>query len=225
MRLLVLLALLVVTGCANSGAAPDAPEPGQLTFSYRAFGGDDEIDQVLEITNGGQAAVAPTLEITPLDRAGRPIPGVAVSSAYGSERGRRVVPAQFTDIDLLHFEGKRAGDVRDVRVRVKRVEPVDAEVTDVLAAQRYAGDRRIDSFDEPFDSVELRNPNADAVKAQIVVIGWDAARHGNPQQWKWVRRAGPPVGVAARGRTMVRLPAELTGISTVSMKAYILKTP
>ena len=114
MLFFLVLALVV----AGGGGGAQEPSPRDLTFEYRAYGGDDQIDQVLEITNDGTTAVVPTLDITPLDKSGQPIPGVKVSSAYGSERGERVVPAYFTDIDLLHFEGERAGDVRDVRVRV-----------------------------------------------------------------------------------------------------------
>jgi hypothetical protein len=79
--------------------------------------------------------------------------------------GSRVVPAGSGDLEMLHFAGERAGEVRDT------------------------------------------------------------PRRGNPQQWRWIKRAGAPANVPANGRTKVPLPDALKGISTVSMKAYIRKTP
>ena len=44
-----------------------------MSFKYTRDGGDDEYDQVLEITSDGFSAVVPKLDITPLDEAGQPI--------------------------------------------------------------------------------------------------------------------------------------------------------
>ena len=74
------------------------------------------------------------------------------------------------------------------------------------------------------DAVEINNPNDEPVKVQMVVIGWDEARDGNPQQALWTRKAGPPVVVGAKQRKMVPLRGDLKGISYVSLKSYLVPT-
>ena len=46
-----------------------------MSFKYTAYGGEDNYDQVLEITNDGFSGVTMDLDITPLDDAGQPIRG------------------------------------------------------------------------------------------------------------------------------------------------------
>src|SRR5215213_446057 len=95
-----------------------------MSFKYTAFGGDEHFDQVLEVTNDGLTAVVPHLEITPLDATGQPLPDVTVTTAFGTDRGKRVIPSSFTDYDVLKFEGPDASDVEDVRVRISEIEQV-----------------------------------------------------------------------------------------------------
>src|SRR3954470_4367803 len=113
-------------------------ENNELKFTYHAFGGEDYFDQTLEINNTGLHAVVPTLKITPLDRFGAEIPGLTVSSVFGSERGGRVLPSMWSDWDVLKFEGERASEVRDVRVEVTHLEQVHyPETSQEVTVKRY----------------------------------------------------------------------------------------
>jgi hypothetical protein len=96
-RVIVRIGTLLALAVALAGCSLLETTESELSFSYRPFGGDDEMDQVLEIVNDGPGAVVPTLEITPLDSASQPIPGLKVTTAYGSERGERVLPPYFAD--------------------------------------------------------------------------------------------------------------------------------
>jgi hypothetical protein len=204
------------------GACDARTEDYEVTFRYTAFGGDDEMDQVLEIDNAGATAVVPTLQITPLDDAKRPIAGVKVTSAFGSERGGRVLPPFYTEIDVLKFEGERAGEVRDVRVKIERLEHVDfPEVDEPVTTERFDDGRSVESQGDTFDAVELANPNKDAVPVRVVLIGWRAEEDGNPQQADWVIPISDELVTVPGGRrTMVDLPPDLADNVIVSVKAF-----
>ena len=193
----------------------------EVTFKYTAFGGSDQIDQILDIHNDGLHAIRPTLEITPLDANHQPIPGVTVTTAFGSDRGAAGDRSYFTDFDILHFEGARAGDVRDVRVRITKLKQAKyPEMSKEVTIDRYEGGVKVEDFDEQFDSVQLTNPNGDELSMKVVLIAWRATKKGTPQQFDWSIPIGPPVEVPAHGTKTVKLPSDLADISGVSVKTY-----
>src|SRR3954463_3652550 len=144
----------------------------EVHFKYTAFGGNDRIDQILEIQNDGLHAIRPPLNITPLDAAGPEIPGLTVTTAFGSDRGQRVIASEFTDFDILHFEGDRAGDVRDVRVEIAKLrQGRSPDMTEEVTVDRFEAGRKVDDFNLPFDAIQLHNPNGDALPIKVVLIG------------------------------------------------------
>ena len=192
-----------------------------LSFTYTAFGGDEMMDQVLEITNDGPTAVTPKLEITPLDGSDQPIEGLKVTTAYGSERGEHVLPPYFTEYDVLKFEGERAGEVRNVQVEVREMEQVDYPALDAEVTAEQFDDGRVVPHGKTFDSVELTNPNHDDVPVRVALIGWSMPRKGDPQQAEWViPLSEETVTVPARSRKMLRLPPDLADGIVVSVKTY-----
>ena len=112
----------------------------EVTFKYTAFGGNDRIDQILDIHNDGLHAIRPTLEITPLDANHQPIPGVTVTTAFGS--GPRAAGDLVASRPSTSCTSKatRAGEVRDVRVRIKHLKQVRyPEMSDEVIVDRYEG--------------------------------------------------------------------------------------
>jgi hypothetical protein len=220
-RIAALLALTsALAGCGAMAAAPT--RPGDLSFEYTAIADEGNMDQVLQITNDGDSAVVPTLEITPLDKGGLPIEGLKVTSAFGSERGERVLPALYTDYDVLKFEGERATDVRDVRVTVKRLEQVDyPTVYRDVTVERFDDGRVVRAGDATFDAIELTNTNPNDIPLRIALIGWARAPRGAPQQADWVIPLSDDlVTVPAKKRKLVRMPADLADWVIVSVKPY-----
>jgi hypothetical protein len=211
--LVLLVAALFIVGYPTSR--------DEVTFKYTAFGGNDRIDQILDIHNDGLHSIRPTLEVTPLDSAGVPIPGLKVTSAFGSTKGKQVISSLFTDFDILHFEGARADEVRDVRVRIKDLKQVRyPDMSDEVTVDRYEAGVKVEDFDAPFDTVKLTNPNGDALTMKIVLIGWAKAQKGAPQQYEWAIPIDPVVKVPARGTKLFKLPSDLADISNVSVKTY-----
>lgn len=102
--------------------APRATSESDLSFHYDRLGQDGVMDQTLSISNRGPSAVELRLSWVPLDASGRELPGLEVTSAYGTEVGRHLVPAGLTDVDVLAFHGPGERDVADVRVRVEAIE-------------------------------------------------------------------------------------------------------
>jgi hypothetical protein len=192
----------------------------EVTFKYTAFGGDDQIDQVLEIHNDGLHAITTKLQLTPLDQFGYELENVKVTSAFGTEKGEHVLPSLYTEGDFLKFEGDRAKDVRKVRVKILDIDQVKyPEQTEPMDIEKYAEGKKVDKFAEQFDSVELSNPNKDDMTVKLVVIAWLDAKKGDPQQFDWAIPLENPVEVPGKGKKMVPLPEDLTGISYVSVEA------
>lgn len=52
------------------------------------------------------------------------MPDVEVRTAFGSDEGRLVVPADWAVLDVLRFEGPGAREVEDVAVRVREGDEV-----------------------------------------------------------------------------------------------------
>lgn len=199
----------------------------EISFSYRAQGAEDEYDQVLTISNNGWGAVAPKLKITPLDSAGVPIAGLEVTSAFGSTRGEQVIPAYYEDFDILKFDGERAGEVRDVRVEIAQLEQVDhpdMPEGGVVVEQYLNEGKPSKEFEEPFDSVELRNPNEDPVPVKLAMIAWQKKRKDKPQQFEWVITNGETVTVPGGGRELVELGPDTAGISYVTVNVFTSTT-
>jgi hypothetical protein len=195
----------------------------ELRFQYTAIGADDEYDQVLTIDNDGLGAVAPKLKITPLDGGGRPIEGLKVTSAFGSTRGTMIIPAYYKDWDILKFEGEGAEDVRDVQVEVEKLEQVDYPDMPEggVIVERFLNEGKPSKdFDDPFDSVELRNPNEEDETVKLALFAWRKKQGDAPQQFEWVITNGAPVTVPGGGRKLVELGPDTAGISQVTVNAF-----
>lgn len=222
--MIAILALVLVLWGGDLFSHTDASE---LSFSYRAQGPSDEYDQVLTITNNGFGAVAPRLKITPLDSASRPISGLKVTSAFGSTRGTQVIPAFYEDFDILKFEGERADEVWDVQVEIAELEQVDHPDLPEggVVVERYLNEGKPSKeFDDPFDAVELRNPNEDAVPVKLAMIAWQEKKKEQPQQFEWVITNGATVTVPGGGRELVELGPDTAGISYVTVNVFMSTT-
>ena len=93
-------------------------------------------------------------------------------------------------------------------------------MTDEVTVDRFEGGVKVSDFDQPFDSVQLTNPNGDELSMKVVLIAWRATKKGAPQQFDWSIPIGPPVKVPAHGTKLVKLPSDLADISRVSVKTY-----
>ncbi|MFC8448709.1 hypothetical protein [Kitasatospora sp. NPDC057223] len=164
---------------------------------------EEYIDQTLLVDNDGDTSVVPTLVITAVDGAGKDLPDVQVTTAYGSDRGDLVIQPG-GGYDVLTFHGTDAGLAADVRVTVKDLVPTDFSVSAaaVEAKPADAAGRPLTKFDA-FDQVILKNPNDTAVAVRVVYLVYDQPSAGASQQAIEVVPIGGLTTVPAGGTTSV----------------------
>lgn len=207
--------MLALCGCAG-----DEPDPGDLAFDYRSLGGDSQIDQFLSLTHEADVGLAPSIEITPLDGEGEKIPGVKAHTAFGSDRGRVVIPPEGIVSDVLRFSGPRARDVEDVELQVTSLEEADAEpAPEELDTKRMANGRPVKDG-VLFDAYRIDNPNPGEATVRVALIEWEDPPEGKPQQAARVTPLSSLLRVPGKGSRTVRMPPELRKRVIGSVKAY-----
>ncbi|GAA0939397.1 hypothetical protein GCM10009554_29100 [Kribbella koreensis] len=215
----------VAAGAVQCVGADQGPtQPDQLAFSYRRIGGEGYMDQVLTIVNGGPTAAVPTLEITPLDPSGTPVLGITVGTAYGSDRGKVLVPTAGDATDVLIFHGADVARISDVRVSVRDMVTPDyprAPVFDDPQPRDDSGTPTTKSG--PFSAFTVINPNRGQISLGVVCIIWNQPFDGQPQEVLEATTLGVAT-VAGRDTATIPVPASAQQARTRgcgSLKAYL----
>ncbi|MEV5570327.1 hypothetical protein AB0L06_09760 [Spirillospora sp. NPDC052269] len=162
---------------------------GFLEFRYQARSGGGYVDQVLNIGNRNGNPVAPALAFTAQDENGDDLPSVRVRTAFGSDRGRLVVPPKSLGFDILAFSGPEADRARKVKVAVHGTVQVLAPrlPSETLRATRIDAQERVVQAGRPFTKVRVTRPMSslaglDAPNVQVICISWGPNRPDAPQQ-------------------------------------------
>jgi hypothetical protein len=215
----VAAALLVALTIAACGQDVNPP----LAFKFVSQGPADAIDQTLTIRNREDGALAGVLAITPLDASGKRLTGVAVHTAFGSDRGQVVVPPGTLVNDVLTFRGPAAHRVRDVGVKLTRTIPVPGVAESAVApdVQRYDRDDDPVATDKPFASFRVSNDSANAVAARVVLLEYDDPPPGQPQQAIRVAKLTGLLKLAPHASRRISLPAGLRNRAVGSLKSYL----
>jgi hypothetical protein len=213
----VLLAGIVLTDVGRPGTGDE------MAFRFVRATGPGYMDQVLDMTNDGDSAVAPTLTLLALDGTGDVLPGVTVRTAYGSDRGLVVIPPRSTVPDVLAFDGPGFRRVADVRVTVRRDERVKTPsraAGDLPAQRMLAG--RITVPLEDFDSLLVSNTNPVQVSVRMVCILWEDPPPGATQQMLASLPIGGLVSIAPHGEVRVAVtgPVRKAARGCGSVKVY-----
>jgi hypothetical protein len=179
----VIVVAVGISGCSGKSQGPLTTKADQLIFKYQRIAASGSMDQVLTILNKGPSATAPTLEFTPLDASGAPVPGIAVRTAYGSDQGRVVIPFAGEALDVLAFSGGDIARVADVRVRVRTLAAVDYPPAPKPAEPQPVTEKGDPTTEfGPFAAVAVRNPNLEEISVGVVCILWNQPPAGEPQQ-------------------------------------------
>jgi hypothetical protein len=217
----IVVAALMISGCGAPVARAPAPGQRDLVFDFRLTSKPGVMDQVLLIGNWDRTGVAPVLALTALDANADPMPDVTVHTAYGSDKGKVVVPPRATVIDVLRFEGPGARDVEDVDVEVTASEEIPRVPT--------GGELTVEHLDHRGRPVDLAayihgyrvtNDSDAEAKARVVLIEWENPPAGEPQQALRVTPVSPLLTLAPHAKKTVRLPRALRGNVIGTVKAY-----
>lgn len=212
---------------SESGSVSDVPSLA-LSFRYVGDSGVDEtMNQQLLINNALADSLVPVLSFKALDKHDHVLPGVKVSTVYGSDRGNLVAPYG-TSIDILRFSGPGKHDVKDVRVTVRSMTqarfPAGSHEVTTQALDSHG--REIERFAR-FSAVRLTNENNFPASVRIAYILWDQPPKGVTQQAVEVTAVGGLTLVPAHGTAVVKVSGKAAAAvardsygPAVSIKAY-----
>ena len=117
--------------------------------------------------NAGDTADVTRLRLIPLDASAHVLRGVKVTTLFGTDRERAVIPRGST-YDILRFSGP---GFRRVRVAVTALKAVDFPPARQAIVERHLDRRgRVVPGSRVFERVRLSNPNPDALTVRILMI-------------------------------------------------------
>lgn len=211
------------SGASQSADSSSSAESNQIDLRFAYFGIADSgtIDQTLTITNPSKEdAVVPTLSFEALDASFEVLPDVVVTTAFGSDQGLVLAPANYEVFDILRFEGAGSGRVADVRVTVNAAQIVPD--TGLIYPEVDYLDATGMSVDYPYEAtaILIRNPGQNDTVVRVVGIRWDQPGAGRSQQARKVSIIGEPVRVPVQDEVVVKLKAQHVGRFD-SLKAYL----
>ena len=183
-----------------------------LTITYTAKGAGGAHDQQVVLANGTEAALRPVLRFVPHDFYGRALPNVEVGTVLGIDRGLVVAPAGLSAVDLLHFHGEGARNVRAVEVHVESMEEVALpDVTAPVEAVMIDLDERATLAPEEFWGVGVVNRNEVPVSVSLTLVELEDKVGDAPRQASDAVTLQDPVEVAASSHEVVWLPEDVRG--------------
>lgn len=189
-------------------------QPG-LKVAYAPRGTDGALDQTVRVENTTEVGVRPVLTFTAVDFYGRELPNVEVGTVLGIDRGAVVVAPGQTAIDVLHFHGLGARNVRGVNIAM-----ADATEADLGGATAPVEALMVDMNQhatlDPADfwGVGVVNRNDVPVSMKVTLVELEPEGTGgkdSPRQAVDAVTLTEPVELASQSHDVVWLPEEIRG--------------
>ncbi len=181
-RLLAVVGVVIMF--ASCGSSPGDPTPSARDISavYVDVNARGRIDQTVTFRNRANVAVIPEVHYRALDAQGNAVPGIEVTTAFGSDRSLLVIPPSGY-FDVLRFAGDRVDEVVDVDIEITSVAPVNGyDLDQVVEPEALAADGAPMTKFDPFSQVALTNPSKGDVYFRVVCLLYETANSGNAQQ-------------------------------------------
>lgn len=203
--------LLAVSGCSTvmPDDEPDARPLGeiQLTTTFTRIAESGYIDMSLDFVNPTDDPVTLVGLLVARDSSGAALPGVQVTTAFGTESGRAVV-LPGVNVDFVQLDGPGEQEVREITLESPRVTVLDdVPETEYVELTPLDGNGRELEYDMLAQQVRLENPNPTAVRVRVVLMALRAPEEGVPQEATLVRDV-TTVEADAAGTTVVALDAQ-----------------
>lgn len=159
-----------------------APSAGDISTVYVDVGASGFIDQTVTFRNRANVAVIPEVRYQALDAQGKAVPGIEVTTAFGSDRSLLVVPPSGY-FDVLRFSGDRVNEVVNVDVEITSVAPLSGyDLDQLVEPEALAADGTALKKFDPFSQVALTNTSKGDVYLRVVCLLYEATEPGNAQQ-------------------------------------------
>lgn len=188
--------------------------PG-VRVSYSAIGKDGSLDQTVTLHNSTEVGLRPKLSFTPIDIYGRELPHVEVGTVLGIDRGALVAAPGQSAVDMLHFHGLGARNVRGVDIALVGVQEVGlADATAPVEALMVDLDQHATLDPEEFWGVGVVNRNDAPVSLKVTLIELEPPGTGGkdvPRQAIDAVTLSEPVELASQSHDVVWLPEEVRG--------------
>lgn len=210
LNVLVSVSLIGLGGCArgNSRDSNDpAFNPQDFTTTFTRIAPAGYVDMSLEFANPTDRPVVLHGSLVAQDADGAQVPGVTVTTAFGTEAGRAVVMPGGS-VDFVQLRGAGSTQVRAITLTGLSVtastRPVAREFVD-LKPLGAKGDEV--EYDGLATKARLVNPNPVVARVRIVLMVLVAPQDGVPQEANLVRDVST-VDVPANGDVIVSLDAD-----------------
>ncbi|WP_375002409.1 hypothetical protein [Aeromicrobium sp. CTD01-1L150] len=188
--------------------------PG-IRVSYAPLGKDGDLDQTVTLQNTTDVGLRPVLRFTAVDQYGREMPNVEVGTVLGIDRGAVVAPPGQRAVDVLHFHGMGARNVRGVNIAVVDVqETALSEITAPVEALMVDMTEHATLDPEEFWGVGVVNRNEVPVSLKVTLVELEPPGAGGkdaPRQAVDAVTLTEPVELASESHDVVWLPDEVRG--------------
>ncbi|MGJ9413060.1 hypothetical protein ACHAAC_10165 [Aeromicrobium sp. CF4.19] len=188
--------------------------PG-LAVTYAPHGKDGALDQTVTLRNATEAGLRPVLQFSAVDFYGRPLPHVEIGTVLGMDRGAVVVPPGCEGVDVLHFHGMGARNVRGVNVSAVDVQELDlSDATAPIEALMVDMTEHATLDPTEFWGVGVVNRNEAPVSLKVTLVELEPVGTGGkdaPRQAVDAMTLTEPVELASQSHDVVWLPEEVRG--------------
>lgn len=186
-----------------------------VQVAYAPRGTDGGLDQTITLHNRTETGLRATLRFTAIDVYGRQMPDIEVGTVLGMDRGAVVAPPGQSAVDVLHFHGMGARNVRGVEVVVVDAQEVDlAETTAPVEALMVDADQHATLDPDEFWGVGVVNRNQVPVSMKVTLVELEPPGTGGkdaPRQAVDAVTLSEPVELASESHDVVWLPEEVRG--------------
>lgn len=182
-----------------------------LKVSYVAKATDGGADQRFTLRNDTEAMLRPVLQFQPLGAVG-PLPHVEVGTTLGIDRGTLVCPPGEEIVDILHFHGQGARQVRAVNPVVVAMHEEQLEgFTRVPEAVMVDMDKQQVLTTEEFWGVGLVNRNDIPISVGVTLVEFDIRRGDDPRQPIDAVTLEGTIDLASNSHEVLWLPEDVRG--------------
>lgn len=169
-------------------------------------------DQQLTMRNDSEVALRPVLRFVARDTYGRELPNVEVGTVLGIDRGALVALPGSSAVDVLHFHGQGARQVRGVEVHVDAMEQVDLDgVTHPAEALMVDLEEHATLDPQDFWGVGVVNRNEVPVSIGVTLVEYEDRVGDAPRQAIDAVTLDGTVDLASQSHEVVWLPEEVRG--------------